>query len=224
MSYRIFLLSCMVGLFTYGTAAQMRIDFQGPVTFVLKINGHGVNQFPCHRIGFDWETKDKKFQLVTLLSNGDSLTQALNYKSGYHQQYELQQIKNVWKWQLSGENTWLLDTTQYAEIVTLDPIYSGSKLCDAPMGEEQWSVFSGEVQSNLLSAQKLQTISMLSAGSCCSVEQWTKLMNQFELEDDKLAFLNAIKTRIYDWDNRMILADSFLVERNRNKALQLLSL
>lgn len=224
MSYCKWFLVFLVGLLSTSLMAQMRVDFQSPVSFVLKVNGHLVNQLPCYRIGFDWETKEKKFQLVTLLADGDSVAQTLNYKAGYHQQFVLQQVKNVWKWQLSGENTWNLDTTQYAEVVALDPIYAGSKLCDEPMREDQWQVFSAEVQSNLMSSQKLQTIAMLSAGSCCSVDQWLKLMNQFELEDDKLAFLTAIKSRIYDWDNRMKLADSFLVERNRNKALQLLSL
>ena len=49
------------------------------------------------------------------------------------------------------------------------------------------------------------------------------VFGDFELEDDKLALLDIIKGSIYDWDHRLVLVDQFLIERNRNKANQLLS-
>ena len=203
--------------------SQMRVDLKSPVSFVLKVNGHAMNLYPAHRLGFDWETKDKKFQVTTFLADGDSIVQILNYKGGFKQDFDLQQVKNVWKWQLVGEDSWVLDSTEWTSVVSLDPVYSGSKNCQLPMSDDQWGVFFKEVHSNPMSAQKLKTISMLSKGSCCTVEQWSKVFGDFELEDDKLALLDIIKGSIYDWDRRLELVDQFLIERNRNKANQLLS-
>jgi hypothetical protein len=223
MSSRWLLLSFMSGLLTNSMQGQMRVDLKAAVPFVLKVNGHVMNVHPVHRLGFDWETKDKKFQLTTMLTDGDSIVQSLNYKSGFNQDFELQQVKNTWKWQLIGENTWVLDSTQSSVVVSLDPIYLGSKNCQSPMHEDQWSVFYSEIRSNPMSAQKLRTIAMLSKGTCCTVEQWGKVFGEFELEDDKLALLDLIKGSIYDWDHRLNLMNQFLIERNRNKAVQLLS-
>jgi hypothetical protein len=182
-----------------------------------------MNLHPVHRLGFDWETKDKKFQVTTILADGDSIFQTLNYKSGFKQDFDLQQVKNIWKWQLVGENSWVLDSTEWTAVVSLDPVYSGSKNCQTPMSDVQWDVFFREVHSNPMSSQKMKTISMLSKGTCCTVEQWMKVFGEFELEDDKLALLDIIKGSIYDWDHRLELLSQFLIERNRNKANQLLS-
>lgn len=220
---RVGLLLFWLLMFSDFYSAQMRVDFNGQQSFVLKVNGFKVNEIPCHRIGFDWETKEKKFQVVTIFNQGDSMVQSLNYKSGYHQQFQLQSIKNIWKWQLSGENTWSPDSVTQGEIVTLDVQYQGTKNCDLPMDDAQWEVFYSEVKSNVLATQRMNTISMLSKGTCCTVEQWSKIVNLFELEDDKLQLLGIIKSRIFDWDHRMQLLDLFLIERYRNKAQQLLS-
>ncbi len=217
------LLLFVSGLFALSMHAQMRIDLKAAVPFVLKVNGHAMNLYPVHRLGFDWETKDKKFQLTTVWTDGDSIVQTLNYKSGFNQYFELQQVKNMWKWQLIGENTWVLDSAQSPVVVSLDPVYIGSRNCQAPMHDDQWGVFFNEVRSNPMSTQKLRTIAMLSKGTCCTVEQWGEVFGEFELEDDKLALLEVIKLSIYDWDNRMDLVNQFLIERNRNKAIQLLS-
>ncbi len=203
--------------------SQMRVDLKSPIPFVLKVNGHAMNLHPVHRLGFDWETKDKKFQVMTILADGDSIFQTLSYKSGFKQDFDLQRVKNVWKWQLVGENSWVLDSTEWTAVVSLDPVYSGSKNCQTPMSDVQWAVFFKEVHSNPMSSQKMKTISMLSKGTCCTVEQWMKVFGEFELEDDKLALLDIIKGSIYDWDHRLELLSQFLIERNRNKANQLLS-
>jgi len=201
----------------------MRLDLKATKAFILKVNGHPMNVHPVHRLGFDWETKEKKFQLVTLLVNGDSIVQSLTYKNGFKQDFELQQIKNVWKWQLVGENTWQPNEWDSSAVVSLEPFYYGLKNCQSPMDADQWGVFLKEVQSATMTAQKLKIISMLSKGACCTVEQWMMIFTDIELEDDKLTLLNTIKGSIYDWDHRMELSDQFLVERNRNKAIQLLS-
>ncbi len=203
--------------------SQMRLDFKASNAFVLKVNGHPMNIYPVHRLGFDWETNEKKFQLVTLLSNGDSVVQSLVYKNGFSQDFELQQIKNVWKWQVVGENTWQPNEWDSSAVVSLDPVYHGLKNCQAPMDADQWGVFLKEVQSATMTTQKLKIISMLSKGACCTVEQWMMIFTDIELEDDKLSLLNIIKGSIYDWDHRMELSGLFLIERNRNKAIQLLS-
>lgn len=203
--------------------SQMRMDLKAANAFVLKVNGHPLNVHPVHRLGFDWETKEKKFQLVTLLTNGDSIVQSMMYKNGFKQDFELQQIKNVWKWQLVGENTWEANESDTAAVVALDPVYSGLKNCQSPMNEDQWGVFLKEVQSAPMTDQKLKIISMLSQGACCTVEQWMMIFLDIELDDDKLTLLNIIKGSIYDWDHRMDLTGQFLIERNRNKAIQLLS-
>lgn len=209
--------------FSFTTHSQMRMDLKSSNAFVLKVNGHPMNVHPVHRLGFDWETKEKKFQLVTLLVNGDSIVQSLIYKNGYKQDFELQQIKNVWKWQLVGENAWQSSEGDSSAVVSLEPFYYGLKNCQSPMGADQWGIFLKEVQSAPLTAQKLKIIAMLSQGACCTVEQWMMIFTDIELEDDKLTLLNTIKGSIYDWDHRMELSDQFLIERNRNKAIQLLS-
>jgi hypothetical protein len=198
--------------------AQVKYDFQSSKSFRLKVNGHWINAIPCQRLVFEWKTSDKKSQIVTYFSEFDSLSQSILVKNGMEQSFQLQKVKELNKWVLQEESPWTPTPEEESSIPSLDNQYSGDSHCNDPMSKDQFEQFLQSVLASPLTAQKIKTIGFLSGGVCCTVEQCVLVMNQFELEDDKLEVLKLLVPRLYDWDNRDQLKTVFLTERAQTKA------
>ncbi len=203
--------------------AQVKYDFQSARSFKLKVNGHWINSVPCERLVFEWKTAEKKSQVVTYFSEYDSLTQSIVVKNGMEQAFQMQKVKEQNKWVLSGESPWTPSAEEEASMPSLDNVYSGDRHCQDPMSKDQFEQFIQSITASPLTNQKLKTISFLSEGICCTVEQCVLVMNLFELEDDKLEVLRILAPRVFDWDNKMQLPKAFFTERAQVKAQSIVS-
>lgn len=203
--------------------AQVKYDFQSVKSFRMKVNGYWINQVPCDRLAFQWKTIEKKTTLVTYFSEDDSLTQSILVKNGMEQSFQMQKVKDVYKWVLSGESPWTPTEEELTVLPQLDNVYKGDSHCQDPMSKDQFEQFLQSIMASPISSQKMKTIGFLAPGVCCTVEQCVLVMNLFELEDDKLEVLRLLISRLYDWDNRSQLKSVFLTERALFKADQIIS-
>jgi hypothetical protein len=206
------------GLICFSSQSQVKYDFQSSKSFRIKVNGYWINQVPCERMVFEWKTIEKKTTLVTYFSEDDSLTQSIVVKSGMEQSFQMQKVKEVYKWVLSGESPWVPTEEELSALPQLDNVYNGDSHCQDPMSKDQFEQFLQSITASPISSQKIKTIGFLAPGVCCTVEQCVVVMNLFELEDDKLEVLKLLVSRLYDWDNRSGLKSVFLTERAQVKA------
>lgn len=211
------------GLICFSSQSQVKYDFQSSKSFRIKVNGYWINQVPCERLVFEWKTIEKKTTLVTYFSEDDSLTQSIVVKSGMEQSFQMQKVKEAYKWVLSGESPWIPTEEELSALPQLDNVYNGDSHCQDPMSKDQFEQFVQSITSSPISSQKIKTIGFLAPGVCCTVEQCVIVMNLFELEDDKLEVLKLLVSRLYDWDNRSQLKSVFLTERAHFKADQIIS-
>lgn len=210
-------------LICFSSQSQVKYDFQSSKSFRIKVNGYWINQVPCERLVFEWKTIEKKTTLVTYFSEDDSLTQSIVVKSGMEQSFQMQKVKEAYKWVLSGESPWIPTEEELSALPQLDNVYNGDSHCQDPMSKDQFEQFVQSITSSPISSQKIKTIGFLAPGVCCTVEQCVIVMNLFELEDDKLEVLKLLVSRLYDWDNRSQLKSVFLTERAHFKVDQIIS-
>ncbi|MEN9948582.1 MAG: hypothetical protein RL106_1405, partial [Bacteroidota bacterium] len=143
--------------------------------------------------------------------------------SGMEQSFQMQKVKEAYKWVLSGESPWVPTEEELSALPQLDNVYHGDSHCQDPMSKDQFEQFVQSITSSPISSQKIKTIGFLAPGVCCTVEQCVIVMNLFELEDDKLEVLKLLVSRLYDWDNRSQLKSVFLTERAHFKVDQIIS-
>jgi hypothetical protein len=209
------LLLCLI---CFSSQSQVKYDFQSSKSFRIRVNGYWINQVPCERLVFEWKTAEKKTSLITYFSEDDSLAQSIVVKNGMEQSFQMQKVKDVYKWVLSGESPWVPSEEELTTLPQLDNIYNGDSHCQDPMSKDQFEQFVQSITASPISSQKIKTIGFLAPGVCCTVEQCVVVMNLFELEDDKLEVLKLLVSRLYDWDNRSGLKSVFLTERAQVKA------
>ncbi len=216
----IFLFWLSVG---YIANAQLTFDFQASQPFLLQVNKNDINVYPCERIVFDVSTSELKCILSTRLLEGAQFEQTITAKAGFKQEFQLgKDKKNNWKWMLVGESEMKLDTALLNAIPSLGVIYSGERRCNTPMETTDFEFMLSECRTIHKSEARLSFIFNKTREVCCSVQQIMDILSLVELEDDKLEVLTELIGRIYDWDERQRIVDSFFTERAQNKVRQLL--
>lgn len=203
--------------------AQLAFDFHASQPFQMQVNQHDINVYPCERLVFNVNAAEPKFVVSTRLLEGAQFEQVISPKTGFKQEFQLgKDKKNNWKWMLIGESEIKLDTSSINTIPSLGMIYTGERRCNSPMRTSDFELMLSECSTIHKSEARLSFIFKETQEVCCSVQQIMDILSLVELEDDKLEVLTELIGRIYDWDERQRIVDSFFTERAQNKVRQLL--
>lgn len=217
--YILFLITTLV----HSAKGQVTLDLQSKSHFVLQVNGHVINQYPCGRLVFDAVLTDGKYLLKTSLIGGEAFEQQLTLKDGFKIDYQLgKDKKDKWKWMLIGETAISMDTTAINQIPSLESIYAGDRKCDLPAKEEEVEKWISDLKEVHRAEERLNRLKSSIDGSCLQVQSVIQLLAQLELEDDQLSLLGTCVDKIYDWDERQKIVEVFITERAQGKASQLL--
>ena len=202
---------------------QMTLDFQSKQPFLMEVNGHVINAYPCERVVFDVMLEELKCDVKTTLIQGGNFNQSFPVKQGFKIEYQLgKDKKEKWKWTLLGESMVPLDTTNLNNIPSLVEVFEAHGKCIAPMKPADFNALKDDCLVYHRSEDRFRLIVSRTSEICCSVEQVTQLLSMVELEDEKLELLVELVDKIYNWGERKSLIDAFFTERGQQRAALLL--
>jgi hypothetical protein len=102
-------------------------------------------------------------------------------------------------------------------------VYEGRKGCELAMNNELFSFYISEMRQLTFESKRLIFIKSQLPSMCIQVDQLALLLDEFELEDNRLSIIETALPYVYDQDRLSQLSDHFFLEKNKTKVLALIS-
>lgn len=216
------ILTACLFLISYGPQAQTLWEFNDEKPFVLKVNGHTINSYPCSILAF--ELNEKKCTVQTKMDNTEEWSQVLTPKMSTQQRFQLNTVKGVVKWVLVEESPWTGQGYSENSNTGLAEMYRGSVGCEGPMGPASWEEYKSKWNTQPFDLKKIEWFNLHVDNTCFTAEQVSELLKQLELEDDKLWLMQKVKGHVFNWDHRSSWLETLHTERSQSKAKLILDL